>query len=344
MDTIKFRNGIMTIIDQTKLPTEEVILNIDNVEDCWQSIRVLAVRGAPAIGDAGACGVAIGALKIKEDNFENFYKEFKENCDYLGTSRPTAVNLFWAIERMDRVCVANKDKSIDELKLILEKEAQDIIQEDADTCKAIGVHGEKLLKDGMTVLTHCNAGRLATANYGTALAPIYMAKECGKDVKVFADETRPLLQGARLTTYELMDAGVDVTLITDSMAAYVMKLGKIDMVIVGCDRVSSNGDVANKIGTYGVAQLAKIHNIPFYVAGPKSTIDMKMKSGDQIVIEERAAEEITNGFGKQTATDNVTVFNPAFDVTDHELITAFITEKGVIYPPFEDNFKKLFED
>lgn len=313
------------------------------MKDCWTAIKRLEVRGAPAIGDAAAYGVVLGLKEINAEDFDGFYQHFRKNKEYLASARPTAVNLFWALDRMERVALANREKAVPEIKKILEAEAEKIRQEDENTCRLIGEYGAELLTEGMTVLTHCNAGRLATAKYGTALSPIYVAKERGINVKVYADETRPLLQGARLTAYELQDAGVDVTLITDNMAAYVMKLGRIDMVIVGCDRVAANGDAANKIGTYGVAQLAKAHNIPFYVAGPFSTIDLATATGADIVVEERDPVEITNGFGKQTAPDGVKVFNPAFDVTDHELITGFITEKGIIKAPFDENFRTLYD-
>lgn len=343
VDTIRYEDGKIHIIDQTKLPTELVVIEIDKVKDCWDAIKELKVRGAPAIGIAAAYGVVIGVRDAREESFEEFYKDFKEVSDYLAGSRPTAVNLFWALERMDGIVLENKDLPVIEIKKILEKEAINIHKEDEETCRKIGENGLEVLRDGMTVLTHCNAGRLATAKYGTALAPIYVAKEEGMDIKVFADETRPLLQGARLTAFELMEAGVDVTLITDNMAAMVMKEGKIDAVIVGTDRVAANGDAANKIGTYGVALLAKAHNIPFYVAGPLSTIDLNSKTGDEIPIEERDPEEITKGFGNQTAPTGVKVYNPAFDVTPHELITGIITEKGIARAPYDKSIKNLFE-
>lgn len=343
IDTIRYEKGSIYIIDQTKLPTELVVIEIDNVKECWDAIKELKVRGAPAIGIAAAYGVVVGVKDIDENDFENFYKEFKKISDYLASSRPTAVNLFWALERMNKVALDNKELSISEIKSALEKEAILIHREDEETCRKIGENGLEVLKDGMTVLTHCNAGRLATAKYGTALAPIYIAKERGMNIKVFADETRPLLQGSRLTAFELQEAGVDVTLITDNMAAMVMGEGKIDLVIVGCDRVAANGDTANKIGTYGVALLAKAHNIPFYIAGPLSTIDLDAATKEEIPIEERGAEEIINGFGKQTAPSGIKVYNPAFDVTPHELITGIITEKGIARPPYNISLKKLFE-
>lgn len=343
IDAIKYENGNLYIIDQTKLPTELEVIEIANVDDCWDAIKKLKVRGAPAIGIAAAYGVVIGARDIETDDFDDFYKRFKEISDYLASSRPTAVNLFWALERMEMVVSANKDLSIDKIKEAIQNEAILIHKEDEETCRKIGENGLEVLKDGMTILTHCNAGRLATAKYGTALAPIYVAREKGINIKVYADETRPLLQGARLTAFELHEAGVDVTLITDNMAAMVMGKGLIDAVIVGCDRVAANGDTANKIGTYGVALLAKAHNIPFYIAGPLSTIDLNTPTGDEIPIEERDPQEIINGFGKQTAPSDIKVYNPAFDVTPSHLITGIITEKGIARPPYSESLKKLFE-
>ena len=272
--------------------------------------------------------------------------EFKNNVEndikYLASSRPTAVNLFWALNRMSDIL--KKQEDVSTAITTLKKEADEIKLQDEKTCKAIGEHGLEVIKDGMTILTHCNTGMLATAKYGTALAVVYVGQEKGINIKVYADETRPLLQGSRLTAYELYSMGVDVTLITDNMAAHVMKKGIIDAVIVGCDRVAANGDVANKIGTYGVALLAKAHNIPFYVAGPLSTFDLKTKTGDDIPIEQRGREEIICGFGKQTAPSDVKVYNPAFDVTPNELIAGLITEKGIIRAPYTENIKKFIEE
>ncbi|MEG0260869.1 MAG: S-methyl-5-thioribose-1-phosphate isomerase [Lysinibacillus sp.] len=342
IESVTYRDEKVIILDQTKLPLEEVYLEIDSVKDVWDAIVQLKVRGAPAIGIAAAYGVALGASQLKEDDYESFTAKYEEISEYLASSRPTAVNLFWALNRMKNTLIANKGKTVAEIKQILLDEADAIKKDDAEICKSIGEHGLTLLKDGMTLLTHCNAGGIATAKYGTALAPIYLAKEKNMDIRVFADETRPLLQGARLTTWELMQADIDVTLITDSMAAMVMQQGKIDAVIVGCDRIAANGDTANKIGTYGLAVLAQKHNIPFYVASPLSTIDMETTTGADIPIEERSAEEITFGFGKQTAPNGVKVFNPAFDVTPNDLITAIITEKGIINAPYTESLKKLF--
>ncbi|HZG72956.1 MAG TPA: S-methyl-5-thioribose-1-phosphate isomerase [Chondromyces sp.] len=342
--SVQYDGTKVILLDQTKLPTETVWLELDKVEDVWDAIKQLKVRGAPAIGIAAAYGLAHAAKGIETEEYEKFYEEFKKLSDYLASSRPTAVNLFWALKRMDSRVLNEKDKAVSDIKKALEEEAHLIRQEDEETCRMIGEHALELLQDDMGVLTHCNAGGIATAKYGTALAPIYLAKEKGWNIRVFADETRPLLQGARLTAWELQQAGVDVTLITDNMAAMVMQKGWVQAVIVGCDRVAANGDAANKIGTYGLAVLAKEHNIPFYVAAPMSTIDMETKTGADIPIEERAAEEVTHGFGKQTAPEGVKVFNPAFDVTPHEYITAIITEKGVIKGNYEAELAKLFAE
>ncbi|GGH30313.1 methylthioribose-1-phosphate isomerase 1 [Paenibacillus segetis] len=342
IESVKYDGKKIILLDQTKLPLEEVYLEIETLKDLWDAIFELKVRGAPAIGIAAAYGVALGASQLTETEYVSFFEKYEEISDYLASSRPTAVNLFWALNRMKKTLMDNKNMAIPDIKQILHNEADAIKKDDAEICTAIGEYGLTLLQDGMTLLTHCNTGGIATAKYGTALAPIYLAKERGMDIKVFADETRPLLQGARLTAWELMKADVDVTLITDSMAAMVMQQGKVDAVIVGCDRIAANGDTANKIGTYGLAVLAQKHNIPFYVASPLSTIDMETSTGAEIPIEERSATEITHGLGKQTAPDGVKVFNPAFDVTPNELITAIITEKGIIQAPYSEHLKVLF--
>ncbi|MGP7818488.1 S-methyl-5-thioribose-1-phosphate isomerase [Niallia sp. 01092] len=343
IESVTYDGSKITFLDQTKLPNEEVYLEIENLKDLWDAIFELKIRGAPAIGIAAAFGLALFSNQLETDNSLTFIKQCREISEKLASSRPTAVNLFWALRRMD--AMLDESKSVSELKSLLNNEAHAIKADEADICKTIGDYGLTLLKDGMTLLTHCNAGGIATANkYGTALAPIFLAKEKGMNINVFANETRPLLQGARLTTWELMRADIDVTLITDNMAAMVMRQGKIDAVIVGCDRIAANGDTANKIGTYGLAVLAEKHGIPFYVASPLSTIDMETKTGETIPIEERKAEEITEGFGKRTAPeDDVVVYNPAFDVTPNELITAIITEKGIVTAPFEKNLKQLFK-
>lgn len=331
--TIEWADGKVRLIDQTLLPGEFKYIDCETVEDVWDAIKQLKTRGAPAIGIAGALGIVLGIWNRDFANFADLADEVDRVADYLATSRPTAVNLFWALDRMRETVKSNKDLSIPEIKKNLLTEAQTIIDEDNETCRAIGRHGFELIKDCNTVLTHCNAGGLATASYGTALAVIYAAQEAGKLLKVYADETRPLLQGARLTTFELMQAGIEVVLICDNMAAQVMKEGKIDCVVVGADRIASNGDVANKIGTYSVAVLAKEHKLPFYVAAPISTFDMSLATGDEIPIEQREAEEITEAFGKRTAPVGVKVYSPAFDVTPARLVDAIITEKGVVKKP-----------
>lgn len=341
LQSVSYEDGILTILDQTKLPNLTEFIKIEKIEDAWDAIKQLKVRGAPAIGIAAAYGLLLGVKNSSEESYEAFYEEFQKYSNYLASSRPTAVNLFWALKRMNDRVLLEKEQPIAHIKKALEQEAHLIRQEDEEVCRSIGEHALKLFHDGMGVLTHCNAGGIATAKYGTALAPIYLAKEKGWNIKVFADETRPLLQGARLTTWELQQAGIDVTLITDSMAAMVMSKGWVQAVIVGCDRVAANGDVANKIGTYGVAILAKAHNIPFYVAAPISTIDISTKTGQDIPIEERSAEEITEGFGTLTAPKGVKVFNPAFDVTPADLITAIITEKGILQGNYQEELPKL---
>jgi methylthioribose-1-phosphate isomerase len=342
LQSVSYENGTLTILDQTKLPNLTEFIKIERIEDAWDAIKQLKVRGAPAIGIAAAYGLLLGVQNAAEESFDSFYEEFQKHSTYLASSRPTAVNLFWALKRMNERVLKEKDKPIATIKKALEAEAHLIRQEDEEVCRSIGEHALTLFHDGIGVLTHCNAGGIATAKYGTALAPMYLAKEKGWNIKVFADETRPLLQGARLTTWELQQAGIDVTLITDSMAAMVMSKGWVQAVIVGCDRVAANGDVANKIGTYGVALLAKAHNIPFYVAAPLSTIDISTKTGQDIPIEERSAVEITEGFGTLTAPVGVKVFNPAFDVTPAEFITAIITEKGVLKGNYQEELPKLF--
>jgi len=337
--TIEWRNGAVDLIDQTLLPNELKYISCKTVEEIWEAIKVLRVRGAPAIGIAGALGTVLGIWHSKAKNYIEFKSELDRVTGYLATSRPTAVNLFWALDRMKAVAEANKDHDIPKIKEILLNEAQKITDEDKGICRAIGRKGAELIKDKDTILTHCNAGGLATADYGTAIAVIFAAHEQGKKIKVFADETRPLLQGARLTAWELMQAGIDVTLICDNMAAQVMKEGKINCVIVGADRIAANGDTANKIGTYGVAVLAKEHKIPFYVAAPTSTFDLSLANGDLIPIEQRGADEVTEKFGKRTAPKGVKVYNPAFDVTPARLIDGIITEVGIIKAPYTENLK-----
>lgn len=335
----------LVLLDQTKLPNEKVFLELTEMEDIWDAIYQLKVRGAPAIGIAAAYAVYLGVKQSKADTYEDFLAEFMEVKNYLASSRPTAVNLFWALDRMEDRLKQEKEEPIDKIKQALKEEAELIRKEDEEVCKSIGEHALSLLEPNWGLLTHCNAGTIATAKYGTALAPIYLGQERGYDFKVFADETRPLLQGARLTAWELQEAGIDVTLIADNMASIVMHEGKVQAVLVGCDRVAANGDTANKIGTSGVAILAKHYNIPFYVCAPMSTIDLDCETGDNIEIELRPSEEITTTwYEKPMAPKDVKTYNPAFDVTDHNLITAIITEKGIVYPSYKENLAKLFED
>jgi len=335
-------HGFVRLIDQTKLPTRLEYRDCRTVEEVWEAIRTLRVRGAPAIGIAAAMGVVVGMQMLTDRSRGAFGKRLQEVTDYLRTSRPTAVNLFWALDRMERrVRGRTEELSADQLRASLLEEALAIQEEDHQMCRAIGRVGADLIRDGQGVLTHCNAGGLATADYGTALAVMFTAAEKGRRFQVFADETRPLLQGARLTAWELHQRGIDVALICDNMAAQVMKEGRVHLVIVGADRIAANGDTANKIGTYGVALLAQAHGIPFYVAAPSSTFDFSLQSGDAIPIEQRDAREVTHGFGVQTAPDGVKVYNPAFDVTPARLIAGIITEKGLIQPVNETTIRSL---
>jgi len=326
-------DGFLRLIDQTLLPTQVAYRDCRTVEQVWEAIRMLRVRGAPAIGVAAAYGVVVGMQVGVDATRGGFAQRLKEVADYLRTSRPTAVNLFWALERMERAARPFVEKlPVAQLRAMLRAEAAAIEDEDRHMCRAIGKHGAALIGENQGVLTHCNAGGLATADYGTALAVMFAAAEQGRTFRVFADETRPLLQGARLTAWELQQRGIDVTLICDSMAGQVMKEGRINLVITGADRIAANGDTANKIGTYSVALLARAHNIPFYVAAPSSTFDLSLASGDAIPIEQRDAREVTHGLGKQVAPDGVKVYNPAFDVTPAQLIAGIITEKGLLQP------------
>lgn len=319
--------GHLRLIDQTLLPGEFRRIDLVDVPGVWEAIKALRVRGAPAIGVAAAYGAVLGARSSRDA-----YASLRDATAYLRTSRPTAVNLFWALDRMDRTAAANPSLDGPALVARLLDEARAIANEDKAMCRAIGHHGATLLRPDQGVLTHCNAGGLATADYGTALAVFFAAHEQGMAIRVFADETRPLLQGSRLTAWELQRRGIPVTLICDSMAAQVMNEGKVQTVVVGADRIAANGDSANKIGTYGVALLAKAHGIPFYVAAPSSTFDLSIPDGSKIPIEQRDPREITQGFGKATAPDGIDVYNPAFDVTPADLIAGIITEKGVITP------------
>ena len=346
-DHIKLNNTKDKVVwlDQTQLPNREVFYESDEKERMFDAIKLLEVRGAPCIGIFAAYAYAVLYKKASRENVVNINSYIEEAADYLNSSRPTAVNLSWALKRMEgkRTELIDKGLCVEEISDKLMDEAICIHEEDINMCKAIGEYGSTLIKDGDGILTHCNAGRLATSRYGTALAPVYVGAEKGMKLSVYSDETRPLLQGARLTSYELYKASIDVTLICDNMASIVMSQGKINAVFVGCDRVAANGDAANKIGTSGVAILAKHYNIPFYVLGPYSTVDMNTKTGKDIVIEERSQNEIREMFySEPKALEGVKCYNPAFDVTDHSLITAFVTDKGIIYPPFDENFKKIF--
>ncbi len=347
IQTIAWTGKAARLLDQTRLPTETVYVDITDETQMWDAIKRLVIRGAPAIGVAAAFGVYLGIRHVKK--WDDFYARVNDVCDYLATSRPTAVNLFWALDRIKRIATVHPKYRAMPVKLlaILKQRVLDeciaMIAEDNKVCRSVGMHGMGLFrrpKNGgpINVLTHCNAGGLATVQFGTALAPIYIGTQRGLKFHVYADETRPLLQGSRITAYELQANGIPVTVICDNMAATVMSQGKISAVIVGTDRVAANGDVANKIGTHGVAILARHFGIPFYVAAPLSSIDFNIASGAQIPIEQRDAREVTDGMGRQTAPPDVAVFNPAFDVTPAELVTAIITEKGVVRRP---NGKKL---
>ncbi|MDA1166565.1 MAG: S-methyl-5-thioribose-1-phosphate isomerase [Planctomycetota bacterium] len=324
--------GKLRMIDQTRLPAEFLEIDCETVEDVWEAIKSLRVRGAPAIGVSAAYGTVIGVQGEIASSREQFDQKLSAVTDYLASSRPTAVNLFWALERMKQVASSFADAAPEVVAARLLAEARSIDQEDRNMCTAIGQHGLSLMPDEGGVLTHCNAGGLATAGDGTALSVLFAAAAAGKKLHVFADETRPLLQGARLTSWELQQRGVPVTVICDSMAALVMRQKKVQAVITGADRIAANGDAANKVGTYSIAVLAKAHGIPFYVAAPSSTFDRSLPTGDGIPIEERSRDEISHGFGRQTVPDGVDVWNPAFDVTPAELINAIITERGVIEP------------
>ncbi len=344
--TLTWEDGVLTLLDQTLLPVEVVSEKQESIEQVWDSIKKLKVRGAPAIGIAGAYGVLYGVKDKTNLPVQEFLGELKKSADYLDSSRPTAVNLSWALKRMvakaNTIATENTASSSKDIYITLEMEAIAIHEEDKKICKNIGLNGKGLIKDGMGVLTHCNAGSLATSELGTATAPMYLAHEDGVQFKVFSDETRPLLQGARLTSWELQQSGVDVTLITDNMAAFMMSKGEVDLVIVGTDRVAANGDTANKIGTMGVAILAKHFDIPVYIACPSSTIDFETETGEEIVIEERDPEEVLFFGERRTGPEGMKVRNPAFDVTPHELITGFITDKGLVEAPFKENLKKAF--
>ena len=337
----RYQDGVLRLLDQRLLPTEEVWLEYRDYQGVAEAIRSMVVRGAPAIGIAAAFGAWFGARDIQAESFAGFWAEFEQCCAVLAATRPTAVNLCWALERMKRLVRANRDQPVINLKIALEYEALAIAEEDLRINRAMGRHGAELLADGARILTHCNAGALATGGYGTALGVIRAAVAAGKKLSVLADETRPWLQGARLTAWELQRDGIPVTLICDNMAGYLMSKGEIDGVIVGADRIAANGDTANKIGTYSVAVLAKEHGIPFYVAAPISTIDLSLGDGTLIPIEERGAREVTHIGERRLAPEGVAVRNPAFDVTPARLISAIITEHGVAHGDYAARLAQL---
>lgn len=338
INTIEWKDGAVVMVDQKALPLEEVYRTYTTAEEVAQAIEQMVIRGAPAIGVAAAMGIALGMMRVES----NPDQEFERICDRIQRTRPTAVNLFWAIERMKRKYAELRSRPLKEIQQELVAESVRIHAEDIAANRRIGDFGNALVPENASILTHCNAGALATAGYGTALGVIRSAVEHGKKVAVFADETRPFLQGARLTAWELQKDQIPVTLITDNMAGFFMKQGKVDLVVVGADRIASNGDVANKIGTYSVAVLAKANNVPFYVAAPLSTIDMSLAGGDQIPIEERSEHEVVEIHGKRTAPLGIQVRHPAFDVTPAELVSAIITDRGVARAPYKDSLRSLF--
>lgn len=348
-DTVAFdeEQDAVIIIDQTKLPGKTELIALKTAQEIWDAIYLLKVRGAPAIGVTAALGIYMLSNRIETEDFATFHAEFVKMKEYLDSSRPTAVNLSWALKRMENTALQagrEEGKSVAEVKEILHKEALRIREEDIEVCRKIGEYGLTLVKPGDGILTHCNAGQLATVKYGTATAPIYLGQEKGYHFKVFADETRPLLQGARLTAYELHSSGVDVTVICDNMSANVMSKGLVQAVFVGCDRVATNGDTANKIGTSVVAMVAKYYGVPVYVCAPTSTIDMATPTGKEIHIEERPAEEVTEMWYKERmAPEGVKVYNPAFDVTDNELIAGIVTEYGIAKAPYTESLRKIME-
>ena len=346
-DTVRLddENNAVVIIDQTKLPGKIEIISLHTAQEIWNAIYLLQVRGAPAIGVAGAYGIYVLAKRMDTEDYDTFYREFVRQKEYLDSSRPTAVNLSWALNRMQRVVEAHSGETVAQIKEALHREAVAIQEEDIWVCRMIGEHGLTLVKPGDGILTHCNAGQLATSKYGTATAPIYLGEERGYHFRVFADETRPLLQGARLTAFELQSSGVDVTLICDNMSATVMKNGWVNAVFVGCDRVAANGDAANKIGTSVVAAVAKYYGVPVYICAPTSTIDLNTPTGAEIKIEQRPAEEVTEMWYKERmAPEGIKVFNPAFDVTDHELIAGIVTEYGVARAPYTESLAAIFAE
>ena len=344
LPTIDWKDDAVVMIDQRKLPASEIYVSCKTAQEVAKAIKAMVIRGAPAIGVAAAMGIALGMRRSTATGTKQFTTEFQKLCDLMAGTRPTAVNLFWAIERMKRTFAeaAQGGCSVDEIKARLEADARRIHDEDVESCRAMGAHGATLVPDSAQILTHCNAGALATAGYGTALGVIRAASEQGKRVAVLADETRPFLQGARLTAWELVKDGIDTTVITDNMAGAMMRLGRVDLVVVGADRIAANGDVANKIGTYAVAVLAKEHGIPFYVAAPLSTIDLKTAEGAQIPIEERDAREVTHVGSARLTPEGAQIRNPAFDVTPAKYVTAIVTERGIARPPYHESLPALF--
>jgi methylthioribose-1-phosphate isomerase len=345
LPTIAREGDAVVMIDQRKLPAEEIYVRCSTAAEVARAIKTMVIRGAPAIGVAAAYGIALGMRKSTSTGTQKLAAEFYKMCELMAGTRPTAVNLFWAIERMKRSFAegANAGESVDQIKDRLDREADCIHDEDVASCRAMGAYGAAVVPDEARILTHCNAGALATAGYGTALGVVRGAIEAGKRVAVFADETRPFLQGARLTAWELVRDGIETTVITDNMAGSLMRSGRVNFVVVGADRIAANGDTANKIGTYPVAVLAREHGIPFYVAAPLSTIDLKTADGSQIPIEERQAREVTHIKGAQLAPDGALVWNPAFDVTPHHLIAGIITERGICRPPYIESLRRAFE-
>ena len=343
LPTIEWTNDAVVMIDQRKLPTAEVYVTCKTAKDVAKAIKTMVIRGAPAIGVAAAMGIALGTRRSTATGTKQFATEFQRICDLMAATRPTAVNLFWAIDRMKKTFAdaALRGLSVAELKVSLEDEARAIHDEDVQSCRTIGAHGASLVPDSARILTHCNAGALATAGYGTALGVIRAAAEQGKRIAVLADETRPFLQGARLTAWELVKDGIDTTVITDNMAAAMMRLQEVDLVVVGADRIAANGDVANKIGTYGVAVLAKEHGIPFYVAAPISTVDLGTPDGSRIPIEERSDREVTHVGTTRLTPEGARIRNPAFDVTPSRYVTAIITERGIARAPYEESLSEM---
>jgi methylthioribose-1-phosphate isomerase len=345
LPTIAREDDVVVMIDQRKLPADEVYVRCRTAAEVAKAIKTMVIRGAPAIGVAAAMGIALGMRKSQATGTQKFAAEFYKTCELMAGTRPTAVNLFWAIDRMKRSFAAAVEvgESVDQIKDRLDAEAQAIHDEDVASCRAMGAFGAEVVPAEARILTHCNAGALATAGYGTALGVIRGAVEAGKQVAVFADETRPFLQGARLTAWELVRDNIPTTVITDNMAGALMRQGRVNFVVVGADRIAANGDTANKIGTYSVAVLAREHRIPFYVAAPLSTIDLRTPDGSAIPIEERNSKEVTHVAGSQLAPEGASVWNPAFDVTPHALIAGIITEKGIFRAPFTESLKRAFE-